>query len=205
MRSKVIPSLCLTAVLMFGACATSREDKTPAKNAPATSQNPANGSANQNTAVIADGMVVPAQPADANASAAIDAPANGLQHPDIMQKRLNKMRQSGASTEKVDLEALAMRNARPAPDNSTFTSYLGEAGYEIRTFKDHPQLSKVEKRTESNGNQTIKIFLRNGQVIQRPGKDIPVLSNAPAEAILAAGGIAPLQTGPAQTKKSSGN
>ncbi|MEP7149755.1 MAG: hypothetical protein ABI857_12825, partial [Acidobacteriota bacterium] len=87
--------------------------------------------------------------------------------------------------------ALAIRNARPAPDNSTFTSYLTDVGHEIRTFKNHPQLLKVEKRTESSGTQTLKIFLRNGNVVNLPGEKIPALSTASAATIAVVAGIPP--------------
>jgi len=119
------------------------------------------------------------------------------------------MRDAGeASGSKLDAATLAKMNSRPAPDNSTFTSYLTDAGYEIRTFKNHPQLLNVEKKTESNGKQTVKVFLRNGQVVELPGERITPLSTATAAYILEAVGIAPKQpktapSGPAPTKKST--
>ncbi|MEO8042801.1 MAG: hypothetical protein ABI646_09345, partial [Acidobacteriota bacterium] len=101
-----------------------------------------------------------------------------------------------------------LKYAKPAPDNSTFTSYLTDAGYEIRTFKTHPQILKVEKRTSNDGSQTIKVFLRNGRIVQLPGKTIPFLASAPAEVIAGAAGVLqspPQQPAPGSTgaKKSS--
>jgi hypothetical protein len=84
-----------------------------------------------------------------------------------------------------------MKNARPAPDNSTFTSYLTDAGYEIRTFNNHPLLLKVVKRTANDGSQTIKVFLRNGKIVELPGATIPLVASAPAEVIAGAAGIQP--------------
>ena len=199
MRSNETLFVVLAVLVTFVSCTSSTGDKTPSKNSAANAQNIANG----NTNVVSNGTFVPAQTGDANAVASVDAPPEGLQPPGMMQKRMDQMRQAGGSSEKVDVAALALRNARPAPDNSTFTSYLAEAGYEIRTFKDHPQLSKVEKKTENNGNQTLKIFLRNGQVIQRPGKEIPALSTAAAADILAVGGITPAPAGPSSGKKNN--
>lgn len=213
MRSRVITLLGIAGVFMVGACSSATEKKPNAKTSgAATKSEPApsaNGSTeNTATAVVTNGMYVPPQTADANAGASDPGTLVPL---DRMRGRLDKMRQSGASSERVDVGALAMKNARPAPENSTFTSYLAEAGYEIRTFQSHPQLLKVEKRTENTGNQTLKIFLRNGKVVQRPGKDIAVLSTSSSSSILAVAGIVPqpprqpASSGSAPTKKSSVN
>jgi len=150
-------------------------------------------------------MFVPTETADANGAQV--AAADPLEPPNRRQGRLDKLRQSGGSSVKIDPQEFAMKNARPAPENSTFTSYLSDAGYEIRTFQSHPQLLKVEKRIDNAGKQTLKIFLRNGQVVERPGKDIPVLSTATAAAILATAGIAQQQpaSGPRSEKKTPGN
>jgi hypothetical protein len=209
MRSKLVLLVGLAGIIIIGACSSSAEDKAAANNGGANTQKNTNSLPipDGNTEVVTNGMVVPAHPGDANL-ASNAAPSDGIQQPGMMHKRLDKMREAGATGEKVDPAALALKSARPAPDNSTFTSYLSEAGYEIRTFNNHPQLLKVEKKTESNGNQTVKIHLRNGQVVQRPGKDIPILSTVPAATILAIAGITPPQTrapdtGPNATKKPS--
>ena len=208
MRSRTIAVLGVAGIIIAGACSASTEEKAGSNNAAPNSQITSNTStANGNTAVVTNGMFVPAQSADANTVANANTDANAGQPLDMMKGRLDKMRASGGSSEKVDVAALAQKNARPAPDNSTFTSYLSDAGYEIRTFNAHPQLLKVEKRTDDTGNQTLKIFLRNGRVIQRPGKDIPILSTISADAILATAGITPpatrepAATGPPAAKK----
>ena len=89
---------------------------------------------------------------------------------------------------------------QPAPDNSTYTVVLAEAVNETRIFKSHPQIMKVEKVTGGNGS-SIKVFLKNGRVVDLPGDRIPNLSNAPAAAIVSAisGGPDPNAT----TKKPS--
>jgi hypothetical protein len=130
-----------------------------------------------------------------------EAADGNLQSPQ-MQNRLDKLNKKGTgpSGPPVDVAALAMKIARPAPDNSTFTSYLSDAGYEIRTFQSHPQLNKVEKRTTDDGKVTIKVFLRSGKVIELPGSAIPVLSTAPAFQIMDAAGVSapaiPAKTNP---------
>jgi hypothetical protein len=119
------------------------------------------------------------------------------------------MRNSGTAGERPDAAALAIKNARPAPDNSTFATYLTDAGYEIRTFKNNSVILKVEKKIENNGDQSLKVFLRNGKVVQLPGNAISPLSNASADAIASAAGVspaAPKSTAPGSTgAKKAGN
>jgi ABC-type transport system substrate-binding protein len=193
MSNKLLAVLGVAATLTFAACSSSEVKPTSTSNSTSavnstdtsTSLNPANS----NTALPANGLVPAPQPVDSNGSTDIA----GIQSPlsPQMQNRLNKVQKDGGpSGPPVDPAALAMKLARPAPDNSTFTSYLSDAGYEIRTFKDHPQLKKVEKITSEKG-VTIKVFLRNGQVVELPGEAIKTLSTAPANQIMSAAGIAP--------------
>jgi hypothetical protein len=157
---------------------------------------------NSNTNVIADGAVVLPQPADANVASS-DSTNAAVQSPQI-RNRFDKLQKNGVpSGPPVDAVALAMKLARPAPDNSTFTSYLTDAGFEVRTFKDHPQLKKVEKKTTNDGSVSIKVYLRNGKVIDLPGQAIPNLSTAPAILIMDAAGLSSTTTasGPSQGKK----
>ena len=210
MRSKAIALLGLAGIFMIAACSSSStEVKSNGKTGAGNSVTNGSANANANTVVVTNGMVVEPQVADANAAPGELVDPLGPAAP--MKGRLDKIRGSAGPSEKVDVEALALQNARPAPDNSTFTSYLSDAGYEIRTFKSHPQLTKVEKRTGSDGSQTLKIFLRNGQVVERPGNAIGVLSTASADAILAVGGITPQQpkapaaSGPSAAKKQGAN
>ncbi len=206
MRSKFILVLGLAGALLIGAC-SSDEEKTKA---PAKSTSPANASnssvplssVNSNTQDLLNGEVVRPQQVDPNAVA---ASGDSVMPP--MQGRLEKMRNADSSKEgSLDAAALAMKNVRPAPDNSTFTTYLTDAGYEIRSFKKNPVILKVEKKIENSGNQSLTVFLRNGKVVQLPGNAIPVLSTATAESIASAAGIsiAPANappTGATDTKK----
>ena len=203
MRSRVVSLIGLAGILTIGACSSSTEKRPATKTANSQTATTSTNSSNGNTAVVTNGMSISIATADANA-----ATADPLEPPNRRQGRLEKMRQSGGSSVKIDPVEFALKNARPAPENSTFTSYLSDAGYEIRTFQSHPQLLKVEKRIDNTGKQTLKIFLRNGQVVERPGKNIPVLSTATTAAILATAGIAPQQPpapGPRSQKKTPGN
>ncbi len=209
MRSEYFVILGLAGTLMLGACSSSAPDN---RKAQANSTAPANlsdttattTSGNSNTVVVSNGMVVAPQPADANA--ALNASSDQSQPLGPLANVKRKLNSSGGAN--VDAATLAMKNAKPAPDNSTFTSYLTDAGYEVRTFRNHPQLLKAVKRTASDGSQTIKVFLRSGKVVDLPGTAIPFIASAPAEVIAGAAGIqapAPKQPAPGSTgsKKSS--
>jgi len=208
MRNKFFALLGVAATLTLAACSSSNESKTAANGKPSArnasvAANSSN-SGNSNTNVVADGTVAVPQPADANAASS-DVATSGIQFPQ-MQNRFDKLQKNGAASgPPVDAAALAMKLARPAPDNSTFTSYLSDVGVEIRTFKDHPQLKKVEKKTTNDGVVTIKVYLRNGKVIDLPGQAIPILSSAPAVQIMDAAGLssspAKASSDPSQGKK----
>jgi hypothetical protein len=200
MRNRSIVILGLAGILTMSACSSSSEEK------PKTQTTSAANSANSNTVAISNGAeVAPPRPADANGVAT--ASSDQITQPgNSMQTRLEKMRTAGEAGPPIDAAALALKNARPAPDNSTFTSYLTDAGYEIRTFKNHPQLLKVEKKISSDGKQSLKVFLRGGRVIELPGQKINPLSTAPAAHILNMAGVQPqpqqAPAGPPATKKS---
>lgn len=207
MRNISILVLGLAGLLLLSACSAETvegPDKRAGTNANA---------GNSNTAPISNGAAVPAPLAtDANANASTAAVAAGDDlgsAANKMDERLGSIRKMGAAGPDVDAEQIAMKNARPAPDNSTFASYLTDAGYEIRMFKNHPQLLKVQKKITPDGKQTVKIFLRDGKVVEVPGQKIAFLATVSAAHILEAGGIpAKPQTpsgpaGPTETKKSS--
>ena len=208
MRNKFFAVLGVAATLTLAACSSSDETKPGSKanassgaNAPVAASSSNSGNSNTN-AVTEGAAVIPQTGADL---AQTDVPTAGIQSPQ-MQTRLSKLQKDGGpSGPPVDAAALAMKLARPAPDNSTFTSYLSDAGYEIRTFKSHAQLKKVEKITASNGSVTIKVFLRNGKVIDLPGQAIPILSTAPASQIMDAAGLStpapPSQPDPRKPKQ----
>ncbi len=190
MRTKWLAIPALAGIFIMSACSSSAEDK-PAK-LPATSSG---NSANANTVEVANGMqVIPAAPADANSVnaniASSDAPMPAANR---LDGRLKELRGSGEPLSEKEAAAVAMKHARPAPENSTFASYLTDAGYEIRTFKNHPQLLKVEKKVMAGNKQSAKVFLRDGSVIDVPGEKIPILSTASSSFILNQAGVQPQQ------------
>lgn len=79
-----------------------------------------------------------------------------------------------------------------APDNSEITVSLGQFPVETRTFKNHPQLAKVEKIQDvPNKKNVVKVYLRNGQVKQLPDNITLEPLSAPAASILQAAQEAP--------------
>src|SRR5215207_10475605 len=191
MKKELSFTLGLIGVMFFSACSGGSEPAAKETKPSATAGN------NGNTASVSNGTELTApQPGDANsvngASVGSLAPVSNS-----VKRKIEAMREADSSVPRVDPAVLAAKNAKPAPDNSTFASYLGEEGFEIRTFKSHPQLSKVEKRTAADGTQTLKIFLRGGRVIEMPGNKINPLSTAPASLILQ---IANVQTQPTQPR-----
>lgn len=202
MRSTFLISLSVSGALVFGACSSATEEEAAGKANSATtiaSNSAASATeANSNTAV-ANGIVVSApHTVDPNSAAVASADSVKPNLPESVNGKLEKLASSGGS---ADPAALAAQNARPAPDNSTFTSFLTDAGYEIRTFKSHPQLLKVEKRIGTNGSQTIKVYLRNGKIVNVASERIGSLGTASAATIVAAAGIvsAPGKTDAAAT------
>ena len=204
MRNRSILALGLAGILTISACSSSTDGT--AKTKPAANSD--NSSANANTLAVANGVRIDMpQPTDANTVAPTAASDQLGTTANKMDARIQAMRDQGATGPQVDPAKVALQNAKPAPDNSTFTSYLTDAGYEIRTFKSHPQLLKVEKKTVADGTQSLKIFLRDGRVVELPGQRITVLSTATAAFILETAGVKPAQpkqpaSGTAPAKKS---
>ncbi|HUR98880.1 MAG TPA: hypothetical protein VMZ26_12510 [Pyrinomonadaceae bacterium] len=198
MRSRFVLVLGIAGALVTGACSTAESSKVESNspaNAGASNSVVAGAPTNSNTQVLSNGEVLVPHAVDANAVAS----AQGGSVTPPVQDRLEKMRSAGTSGERTDAAALAMKNARPAPDNSTFATYLTDAGYEIRTFTNNPIILKAEKKIENNGNQSLKIFLRNGNVVELPGKAVSSLSTASADAIATAAGVTTAPSKPAAT------
>ncbi len=94
--------------------------------------------------------------------------------------------------------------SRPAPDNSEYFSTLADVATETRLFKGHPVLNKVERIT-SGSQVKLKIYLKNGGVIDADGKSMTTMAVAPASTFMQIGGLPPLPTptpGPASSSTS---
>ena len=79
----------------------------------------------------------------------------------------------------------------PAPDNSEITSAMNNnVPTEIRTFKNNSILVKMEKTFADVKKPQIKIYLKNGKVVNVPPGKISNTATASADEILSAAGIA---------------
>ena len=183
MNRSFIGAVCLTGVMITGAC-SSAENNSTAKAGP--NQN-ANGT---QVAVSTGDSVTAPQAADANAAPTDET--SQIQSP-MANKMEAKLKAIQNATEPIDnakVEEMARKTGRPAPDNSIFYSFLTDAGYEVREFKDNPQLLKAEKRIGSD-KQTLKVFLRGGRVVELAGNAVTPLATASANTILVAAGVQP--------------
>ena len=192
MRSSFIAVLGLAGILATGACSSSTEGNATSKsNNSAVLANTNSVPANSNAAAPDAGIQAGSpQAMDANTVAGDQQSA-----PSSISNKLDAMRKSGGTPTAASNAEAAARNQRPAPDNSTFTSYLTDAGYEVRTFKSHPTLSRVEKKTMADGKQTLKVFLKSGKVVYIPPEKIPALFTIRAAEIVDIAGIAPARSG----------
>lgn len=77
-----------------------------------------------------------------------------------------------------------------APEESEYTSELTDVAREVRTFKNHPQLLKVEKTIKSD-SQTVKVYLRNGKVVTISPDKVRSIRYDAASSFLAAAGVIP--------------
>ena len=102
-----------------------------------------------------------------------------------------------AKVEKYDVSKAV--EAKPAPEDSTFSTRLTDVAVETRTFKKHPVLAKVERITDAK-SRTIKVYLRSGKIIEIPGDKIGNLGVASSAQIMTAAGIE--QPAPARATKS---
>jgi hypothetical protein len=181
MRYRPAAILGLNGILMISACSSSSTEQTNTNSLNGNTS--ANG--NANVVVVANTSDVnTAYPVDPNAAnftgKRIDGP--GLQKP-------NGPQPGNPSVSVADAREMASKSAQPAKDNSTFYSFLADAGYEVRTFNDNPHILKVEKKTTGEGKSTAKIFLRGGKVVEVDGNKIQQLSTAPLDTLLGLAGI----------------
>ena len=187
MNRVIISAVAMAGLLVLNAC--SSNDGNSAKT---ISNENVSGA---NTVKSGDQITAP-QSADANALAA--APGDSIQDPNSNAKQSKFDAAKKGSGEPIDnaaAEAMALKGGKPAPENSTFASFLTDQGYEVRVFKDHPQLLKVVKIIGSQ-KSSIKVYLRGGRVVDLTGNAIINLGSVPSSTILAAAGV---QTPPAVT------
>ena len=97
-------------------------------------------------------------------------------------------------------------HSRNAPDDSEFRTTMNRKGevLETRTFRSHPQLLKIERKTVGQ-EKSLKVYLKNGKAFVVSEDQIPNFLVAAPGNILLAIGLAPApdtkRSGDAKAKK----
>ena len=90
---------------------------------------------------------------------------------------------------------------KPAPDESEVNTVQQKDGSfkETRTFKNHPQLLKVERITAGR-DVKMKVYLKNGKVIPVESAKLPQFNVIAPGNILAAAGVKPVNPNAGENK-----
>ena len=80
---------------------------------------------------------------------------------------------------------------RPAPENSEHSVMMDADGSikEIRVFKSHPQIAKVEVTWTDPSSKNLKVFLKNGKTLEVNTDKIQSLQSVPSDVILQIVGV----------------
>ncbi|CAN5746089.1 hypothetical protein BH24ACI1_BH24ACI1_28590 [soil metagenome] len=128
-----------------------------------------------------------------NANVEVQADANSypIQNMAVSKQNVrNWGAKRGRATDVAPIEATPM--AYPAPDNSEISSTMNNnVPTEIRTFKNNPMLVKMERIFVDVKNPQIKVYLKNGKVVNVPPGKISNPATVSADEILSAAGVAP--------------
>lgn len=142
---------------------------------------------NTNTVAVNTGPNLNAQkaaiPGSANTTLNGTNSFNTARPMDAQIQKMEEMRKAANRAGKT----IPSLNSRPAPEDSTMTTTLTDRARETRTWKKHPVLAKVEKIYD--GESSIKVYLRNGKVIELPGNAIGKLDQIPAASVLEIAGV----------------
>ncbi len=127
-----------------------------------------------------------------NANVEVQADANSYPIQNMAVSKQN-VRNWGAkrvgAADAAPIEATPM--TYPAPDNSEISSEMNNnVPTEIRTFKNNLMLIKMEKIFVDVKKPQIKVYLKNGKVVNVPPGKISNSATASADEILSAAGVA---------------
>jgi hypothetical protein len=128
---------------------------------------------------------------NANVDVRADANSYPIQNMAVSKQNVKNWGAKRAGvTDAAPIEATPM--AYPAPDNSEISSTMNNnVPTEIRTFKNNPMLVKMERIFVDVKNPQIKVYLKNGKVVNVPPGKISNPATVSADEILSAAGIAP--------------
>ena len=95
----------------------------------------------------------------------------------------NAAAMSEAESNRPDILAMLNDDPQPAPENSEYAAVGGDKPMEVRVFKSHPTLAKVEKIAREDGS-IVKVHYTDGRIVQLPGSMIDSLSTISSAEIL---------------------
>lgn len=105
---------------------------------------------------------------------------------DMKQAKLDKLKSGTGGP----IPAGAAPLKREAPDNSQYWSTLTDVAVETRQFRDNAQIGKVEKINDGT-RSTIKIYLRNGKLVELPGERVADISRESVTTFITLAGLKP--------------
>ena len=151
-------------------------------------EEPSNGSALDSNSAVSNTVS-----ANSNVSAPPNANSQIKTLKGIDPSLFNKASEDTKNVNPAGSNVKAPLSSRPAPDDSELlTKGLPDGSFaETRTFKNHPQLFKVEKVTNGK-NTSMKVYLKNGKSFSFTEEQISNFRVAPAQDILLAVGIKPV-------------
>ena len=163
--------------VMFAGC--SSEAKQPTESTP--NKNTVTAGKNTNTVVLGNSD----QPAILDAE-----PSNKLTP--TKQDIIAKLRQKNLAAANTPASGPPPPpQYRPAPDDSVVATAMNSKGsvVETRIYKNHPNLSRVELKWVSPDDKRVKIYLRNGKVVEKKAANIDNLGTTPTSVLLQMAGI----------------
>ena len=160
----------LIIIVSFAGCSCSSSEKTSSRNGSSTP--------NSNGAAVRQSDRPAANPNPETTNANL-TPTRAEVIAKLRQKRL-EMGNAPAS------EPLPEPQFRPARDNSMVSTTMNSEGdvVETRIFKNNPQISKVEMKWVGPKNSALKIFLKDGRIVNARGGNIENLGATPVATLL---------------------
>ena len=120
-------------------------------------------------------------------SSSTDTPNVAANHPKTnSRERINR--------DRIDVNPAATPlplKFRKAAENSEVATTMNTEGdiFEVRVFKNHPQIAKVEATWVDAKEKALKIYLRNGQILEVKTDRLTDLASATASQLLEIGGL----------------
>jgi len=128
-------------------------------------------------------------PASANSAGVVDANANPASE---SEPPAGNIANANTRRQIVDTSGpVPPPSFRPAAEDSQIAVSMRPDGkiYEVRVFKSHPQLAKVESVWDGKSEKELKFVLKNGKVIAKKSDRIQNLQTAPTAVLVEIAGI----------------